>query len=88
VGRCGELEGAEAAWQRADDRDAHAANNLGVLLQQRGDLEGAEAAYRRGDDRGNADAAYNLGVLRQQSGDVEAAPEASTDGAATMRYGT
>jgi Flp pilus assembly protein TadD len=69
-----DVEGAEAAWRRGDERgDAVAAFNLGILLRQRGDVEGAEAAYRRGDERGDADAAFNLGVLLHARGDVEGA---------------
>jgi Flp pilus assembly protein TadD len=44
----GDVEGAEAAYRRGDERGhAVAAFNLGVLLQERGDLEDAEASYGR-----------------------------------------
>ena len=65
-----DLEGAEAAYRRADERgDGAGASNLGLLLKQRGDLEGAEAAWRRADERGDAAGAYNLGVLLKQRGE-------------------
>jgi tetratricopeptide (TPR) repeat protein len=73
----GDLEGAEAAYRRADERGhADAAFALGVLLQQRGDLEGAEAAYRRADERGHVTASFALGVLLQQRGDLQGAEAA------------
>ncbi len=50
----GDLAGAEAAYQRADEGgDAAGAFNLGRLLADWGDLEGAEAAFRRADERGD-----------------------------------
>ena len=56
----GDLDGAEAAYRRADARgDATGAFNLGGLLAERGDLAGAEAAYRRADERGDAGGASN-----------------------------
>jgi tetratricopeptide (TPR) repeat protein len=46
--QCGDVEGAEAAYSRADEHGlAAGAYNLGVLLEERGDVEGAMAAYRR-----------------------------------------
>ena len=56
------MEGAEAAYRRADERgDAFGAVSLGLVLEERGDVEGAEAAYRRADERGDATGAFNLG---------------------------
>jgi len=49
----GDIEGAEAAWRRADERgDPTPTFNLGVLLREQGDIEGAEAALRRARQRG------------------------------------
>jgi ABC-2 type transport system permease protein len=71
------LEGAEAAYRRADERgSAEGAFNLGVLLEDRGELEGAEAAYRRADERGSAEGASNLGVLLEDRGELEGAEAA------------
>ena len=73
----GELEEAEAAYRRGDEREsADAAYNLGVLLYERGELEEAEAAFRRGDERGHAHAAYNLGWLLRERGELEEAEAA------------
>jgi tetratricopeptide (TPR) repeat protein len=74
----GDLEGAEAAYRRADQRGhAEAAFSLGsLLLTERGDLEGAEAAYRRADQRGHAEAALHLGALLHARGDLEGAEAA------------
>ena len=90
----GDLEGAETAYRRGDERGyGTAASNLGVLLQQRGDLEGAEAAYRRGDERGHGAAAAGVGVLLAQRGDLEGAEAAwrrgdeRGDGAAASNLG-
>jgi tetratricopeptide (TPR) repeat protein len=70
----GDLEGAEAAYRRADEHGhADAAFNLAILLQQHDDLEGAEAAYRRADARGHAEAAFILGMLLHERGDLEGA---------------
>ncbi len=55
LARRGDLEGAIAAWRRADERGSpEAAYELGMLLEQRGDLEGASAAWRRGHERASA----------------------------------
>jgi hypothetical protein len=44
----GDLEGAEAAYRRADERGhPGGASKLGLLPKERGDLEGAKAAWRR-----------------------------------------
>jgi peptidoglycan hydrolase-like protein with peptidoglycan-binding domain/Flp pilus assembly protein TadD len=73
----GDLAGATAAYQRADQRGhASAACNLGVLLEVQGELAGAESAYRRADQRGDASGAFNLGVLLEQSGDLAGATAA------------
>ncbi|MGH3927789.1 MAG: tetratricopeptide repeat protein, partial [Pseudonocardiaceae bacterium] len=63
----GELADAEA-WYRtaAEAGNPHAANNLGVLLEQRGEPGEAEAWYRTAVAAGNTSAAYNLGVLLGQ----------------------
>jgi hypothetical protein len=75
--RRGDLEGAEAAYRRADERGhATGACYLGVLLERRGDLEGAEAAFRRADERGFGAGAYNLGLLLKRRGDLEGAKAA------------
>ena len=90
----GDLEGAEAAYRRGDERgDAIAASNLGDLLEERGDTEGAEAAYRRGDERGDGWAAANLGALLHRRGDLEGAEAAwrrgdeRGDGGAALNLG-
>ena len=71
------LEGAEAAYRRADDRgDSQGAFNLGILLEERGELEGAEGAYRRADERGDLEGACNLGVLLEERGELEGAEAA------------
>lgn len=50
----GDVDGAEAAYRRADKRGhAGAAFNVGVLLAGRGDFAGAEAAYTRAEERGH-----------------------------------
>jgi tetratricopeptide (TPR) repeat protein len=50
--RHGDLQGAEAAFRRADKRgDAEAALSLGELLERRGQLAGAEAAFERAIER-------------------------------------
>ena len=66
----GDLEGAAAAYHRADQRgDPGAASNLGMLLEQDGDLSGAARAYRRAVERGHPTAAFNLGVLLERQDD-------------------
>jgi hypothetical protein len=40
----GDLESAEAAYQRADDAATPTALNLGMLLHERGDLEAARGS--------------------------------------------
>ena len=49
----GDLDRAEAAYRRADQRgDADGAMSLGRLLKTRGELEDADAATRRAIERG------------------------------------
>ncbi|HSC21650.1 MAG TPA: hypothetical protein VLC07_07965, partial [Solirubrobacterales bacterium] len=61
--------GAEAAFQRADERGhAEGATHLGLMLQERGDMEGAIAAYQRGDARGDALGAYQYGINVEKVG--------------------
>jgi tetratricopeptide (TPR) repeat protein len=56
--RRGDRDGAQAAYQRADERgDANGAFNLAVLLEELGEPAAAEAAYRRADQRGPAEVA-------------------------------
>jgi tetratricopeptide (TPR) repeat protein len=73
----GELAGAVAAYQRADQLGHRtAASYLGVLLEQHGDRAAAEACYRRADERGDAVGAFNLAVLLGEQGDHLGAVEA------------
>jgi tetratricopeptide (TPR) repeat protein len=74
---CGDFDGAEALYRRADEL-GHAAGafNLGVLLEHENDFVAAEAAYRRSDERGNALAAFNLGELLHNRGDLAGAEAA------------
>ena len=74
---CGDFDGAEALYRRADEL-GHAAGafNLGVLLEHENDFAAAEAAYRRSDERGNALAAFKLGVLLDDRGDFDGAEAA------------
>ena len=77
LAQTGDLERAEDAFRRADERGhAAAANSLGILLKERGDLEGAEDAFRRADERGDAAATNNLGVILKERGDLERAENA------------
>jgi peptidoglycan hydrolase-like protein with peptidoglycan-binding domain len=73
----GELSGAVAAYQRADQLGHRtAASNLGVLFEQHGDPATAEACYRRAAQRGDADGAFNLALLLGERGDHLGALEA------------
>jgi peptidoglycan hydrolase-like protein with peptidoglycan-binding domain len=73
----GELAGAVAAYQRADQLGhGTAASNLGVLLEQHGDRAAAEACFRRADQRGDAVGAFNLALLLGEQGDHLGAVEA------------
>jgi TPR repeat protein len=70
-------DSAEAPLRRAaQDGDAKAAFNLGLMREAQGDLAGAEAAYRRADQRGDAKAALNLGLMREARGDLAGAEAA------------
>ena len=54
----GDLDGATAAFRRADERgDARGSFNLGILLGESGDQAGADAALRRASERGSPDVA-------------------------------
>jgi tetratricopeptide (TPR) repeat protein len=73
----GDLQGAEAAFLRADESGlAYGAVNLGFLLGERGDVDGAEAAFRRADEDGDPNGAFNLGILLRERGDVDGAEAA------------
>lgn len=67
----GDLDGATAAYGRAEERgDPDAAFNLGVLLYEAGNLNAAETAWRRSAGQGHVRAAANLLFLsrsRRQS---------------------
>jgi virulence factor Mce-like protein len=72
--RQGDLDGAAAAYRRADEAGhAGAAVNLGLLLERQGDIEGAEAALQRAVDRGHLEAAQQLARLLEDRGDVQRA---------------
>ena len=73
----GNLDEAEAAYRRADQRGhAAAACNLGALLEELGDRDGAKVAYLRADRRSDADGAFNLGALLERQGDLDEAKAA------------
>ena len=73
----GDLEGAIAAYHRADERgDAAAAATLGLVFLEQDDEDAAYDAYSRADERGDAAAAVNLGVLREHRGDLAGAEAA------------
>lgn len=73
----GDVNAAEAAYRRADERGSlRGAFNLGQLLRHREDAQGAEAAYRRADERGSPEGAVNLGVLLERRGDLTGAESA------------
>jgi hypothetical protein len=77
----GDVEGAKAAYERAEQRrDPDAAFNLGVLLYETGDLAGAEAAWRRSAGRGHARAAENLDFLLRHRHELETAGVAGEEG--------
>jgi TPR repeat protein len=65
---------AQRAFARAaEEGNSDAANNLGVLLEERGDMNGAENWYRKAAENGAPYAAYNLAVVLAGKGDqVEA----------------
>ena len=71
----GDIDGAEAALRRAEERgNAEATIQLAFLLEDdRGDLAGAESALRRADGAGSAFGSMMLGVmLRGRGADREA----------------
>jgi ABC-type transporter Mla subunit MlaD len=73
----GDMEGAEAAYGRADEAgDGTAAAYAGLFAERRGDLEGAQAAYQRADERGDGYGAFRLGLLRSRAGDWDGARQA------------
>lgn len=73
----GDLDGAEAAYQVADDLgSAEGALFHGVLLRRRGDLPAAEAAYVRAEARGDPRGSCNLAGLLLACGDADGAEQA------------
>ena len=64
----------KAAISNLGDVAAIAANNLGILLDERGDTVGARAAYEQAIVSGQPEqapkAAFNLGVLLEERGDL------------------
>jgi len=76
--RRGDIDAAEAAYRRAEDRgDGRATVLLGFLLEdRRKDWTGAERAYRRADARGDLNGAGNLGRLLRDTGEVDEAEAA------------
>ncbi len=77
LARRGDLEGAEAAYRRADE-DGHptAAAYAGLFSEAHGDLRGAHDAYTRADERGDGFGALRLGLLLSHAGDWDGASEA------------
>ncbi len=77
LARLDDLDGAEAAYRRADAAGGmRGAYNLGQLLRHRGELGEAENAYRRADERGSAEGAVNHGALLERRGEGAAAEAA------------
>lgn len=74
----GDLDGAEAAYERAVGRgDVAALGKLAILIDiHRDDPAAAEAAYRRADDAGSVDGAGNLGRILKERGDLRRAEAA------------
>lgn len=74
----GDLDGAEAAYERAAGRgDVAALGKLAILIDiHRDDPGGAEAAYRRADEAGSVDGAGNLGRILKERGDLRGAEAA------------
>ena len=71
------MEGAEAAYRRADEAGhGTGAAYTGIFAETRGDLKGAEEAYRRADERGDGYGAFRLGLLLSRGGNWKAAREA------------
>jgi virulence factor Mce-like protein len=75
--RQGDLDGAEAAFRRADEAGhPGAAGCLGLFAESRGDSAAAADAYRRADGRGDRLGAMRLGLLLAHDDDWEGAREA------------
>ncbi|MFE6771114.1 tetratricopeptide repeat protein [Streptomyces fimicarius] len=64
-------------WYRiaVESGDLSAANDLGLLLENRGAMEEAVACYRQSAEDGNATAAHNFGIILNKQGKREAARE-------------
>ncbi len=77
LARAGDLEGAEAAYRRADEQGhGTAAAYAGVFSEAHGDLAGAHDAYARADERGDGFGAFRRGLLLSHVGDWDGAREA------------
>lgn len=76
----GDIEGAEAAFRRAEELgDVEAIELLAYLLEDhRNDIAGAEAAWQRADAAGSVTASMMLGVTRRARGNEAGALEAFT----------
>jgi tetratricopeptide (TPR) repeat protein len=73
----GDLEGAEAAYQEADElHDAEGAIRLGLVLKRRGDMRRAVDAFERAEARGHPEAGSCLGNLLSDNGDANGAKAA------------
>jgi tetratricopeptide (TPR) repeat protein len=73
----GDLEGAEAAYRRADEAGhPTAAAYAAVFDEARGATDEAAEAYRRADERGDGFGAFRLGLLLSRAGDWEGARSA------------
>lgn len=74
----GDLDGAEAAFERAATRgDVAALGKLAILIDiHRDDPVAAEPAYRRADEAGSVDGAGNLGRILKERGDLGGAEAA------------
>ena len=70
----GDIDGARAAYLRADNLDdPFAALRLGRLLERSGDSAGALSAYRRAEQRGETAAALYIGSHLVNGGDLDGA---------------
>ena len=76
--RVGDIDGAEDALRRAEERgDVEAIIQLAYVLEDdRGDMEAAELAWRRADDAGSVDGSMMLGVMLRGRGANREAAEA------------
>jgi tetratricopeptide (TPR) repeat protein len=74
----GDLDGAEAAYEEAEEAgDVRGCLKLaGLLEDDREDFAAAEAAWRRADEAGNLNGAGNLGRLLREQGDPAGAEAA------------